>query len=433
MPDPIVQKIHKLCLDRPDDFSRSVRAVTHALPGLHGLLGGKPTPFSLTPYIFSTGEYRRMTKLISDLTAVFEFAGENILSDGELLAQYGFPEEFLDILRIDPGYPRLAPIFRIDGHIERGVFRVVETNADGSAGMNDSNAIEQAVLATNIYRRIERESELKSMDMITPLSRMLCRHAGRIGILDLPGVSTSSEFIVIRNSLRRIGRAAEIITLAELSYRERLYARGKPVDVIYRRLVTRDALAHWQTLGPLLTAYARGQVRMVGSFRSELLHSKAILNLLHDPALQSKFPPADRRLILKHIPRSQKLDPAACEIALRQKNRWIIKPLDDYGSRGVSVGRDITAGKWRNALSSALKHGKYILQEYVEASRNPVIRPDATGRPRISNEMLSIGFFIYAGIPAGPYIRSGPTHPLSISKDAVTRPGFVTTGKRGRF
>lgn len=432
----LIGEFHETCIDHPHLFSESVGHVERRLPELHALFGKNPTPFSLTPFLFTAHFFKNISSVCSDLAEILETVGHRALSDDGLLRNYAFPDHFKEILRVDPGYPRLAPVLRLDGHFDKGVFRLVETNADGSAGMNDSNALERAVRETPVYRELEKRLRIKSCEMVDPLARLLVKYLDRatpdpryglIDILDLPGVSTASEFVAVRNAIQKMGRQAVIVTPADLRYRRCLTAAGRPLHLIYRRLVTSDALEHWAALAPLLKSYRAGKIRMVGSFRSELLHNKAVLTLLHDPRIRKKLSPAARALIDRHVPKAFVLTKETAEAARTSKNRWVIKPLDSYGSRGVTVGRAVSRAKWIRALKDAYGGGRYLLQEYVRAPVDPVARL-VRNRPKISLEMTSVGFFLYDGKMAGPYVRSGPVHPLSISYGAVTRPGFVCSG-----
>ena len=372
-----------------------------------------------------------MSALCRNLSDILEQAVRMALEDEDLLDAYQFPAVFQEILRIDPGYRRLAPVLRLDGHFVRGVFRIVETNADGSAGMNDSNAIERALLATPLYSYFADRGPIESLEMVDSLARMLARYsrvsgdrgATCVGILDRRGISTASEFVAVQQALRRLGQNAVLVTPEDLAVRDGLRARGTRITLVYRRLVTADAFQMWSSLGPLLEAYRAGAIRMVGSFRSELLHSKAVLAIMRDSHVRARIGPAGRRLIDRHVPPAFLLTPASAERTVSARRRWILKPLDSYGSRGVFVGNTLTRKSWKKALAHALAAGRYLLQEYVPAPREPVLRI-VDNRPKISMEMTSVGFFIYDGVMAGPYVRSGPAHPLSISYGAVTRPGF---------
>ncbi len=432
----MISQFHHAARSRPGVTIASDEWVRHMLPERHALFSGRPTPFSLTPYLIPATYFLRLRRICENLAEIMEEAGHVILQDETLIDLYRFPPFFLEMLRVNPGYDRLAPVLRLDGHFVRGVFRIVETNADGSAGMNDSNTIERSAAETPIFEFFRTRASLRSCEMLTPLARMLLRHScaaqrrglsGRIAILDIPGVSTESEFLAVKYHVERLGGKAGIVAPRDLAFHQSsLTANGRAIGVVYRRLVTRDAWECWDALKPLVDACARGRVRLVGSFRSEILHNKALLAALNDPRLLCRFPPAARRLLTDHIPRAFILTPDAAKRAAQTKDRWVLKPLDAYGSRDVSIGRNVSRSKWKRILTGAVNSRRFLLQEYVPAHLEPVLRV-VDGKMSVAHEMTSVGFFLYDGKMAGPYVRSGPVHPLSISRGAVTRPGFVIT------
>lgn len=430
---PPESRFHVWALAHPRVAVAAHDQVQRRLTERHALFCGKPTPFSLSPFLLSHAALGKISRICEALAEILETAGRVVLRDQNLIRAYAFPPHFPPFLGIDPGYDRLAPVLRLDGHFVRGVFRLVETNADGSAGMNDSNALERSALETDLYASAFSGVRLRSLDMVGPLARMLISHARaasrrglpeRIGILDLPGMSTESEFVAIKAAIEEAGGRAIILHPRDLRYGRFLAARGRAVGVVYRRLVTRDAWDHWHEIAPLLFALRDRRVRLVGSFRSEILHSKAILAALHDPGILAHLRPAERALSRRHVPEARVLTAAVAERAVRLKDRWVLKPLDAYGSRDVSIGRMMGRRPWLTAVRRAVRSGRFLLQEYVPATIESVMRITA-GAPVVAKEMTSVGFFLYDGKFAGPYVRSGPAHPLSISRGAVTRPGFV--------
>jgi len=290
------------------------------------------------------------------------------------------------------------------------------------------------VRGTEIYADFCRWVRLESCEMVMRLAQMIMTfHAGarartgpRVAILDVLGMKTASEFEAVRERLEFLGAEVEIVHPEDLDYNRGLEVRGRKIDIVYRRLVTSDAMRIWHRLTPLLKAYRQGQITMVGSFRSELLHSKAILVAMHHTEIQRRLTVAERRWVAIHFPKAYVVDQDAAERALAARAQWILKPFGGYGSVNVTIGRQVTAFVWREALRSALAEGGYVLQEFVPASQEPVVRVQRN-RVSIRGEYTSVGFFLYGGKTVGAYIRSGPNHPLSIAHGAVTRPGFIVS------
>jgi len=434
-----LRKFHQICRSRSEAVQDAVVAVRDDLPRRHALFGTNPIPFSLSPRLWTRAGWRAEASRCAMLAEILEKAAHIVLRTERLLRLYRFPDEFLHILATDPGYHRIAPILRLDGHYVDNVFRILEVNADGSAGMNDTNALEKAVRGTEIYADFYRWVRLESCEMVMRLARMLMafyagtsgRPGPRIAILDLPGMKTASEFEAVRERLEFLGAEVEIVHPEDLNYNRGLEVRGRKIDIVYRRLVTSDAMGIWDCLTPLLKAYRQGQITMVGSFRSELLHSKAILVVMHHAEIQRRLTPAERRWVAIHFPKACMVDQDAVERVRSARSQWILKPFGGYGSVNVTIGRLVTTSVWREALRRALAEGGYVLQEFVPASREPVVRVQGN-RVSIRREYTSVGFFLYGGKTVVAYIRSGPSHPLSISHGAVTRPGFIVAPVPGR-
>src|SRR5439155_509023 len=71
-----------------------------------------------------------------------------------------------------------------------------------------------------------------------------------------------------------------------LEYRRgRLYAEGKPVNLVYRRVLTSELIAHGDDTRALREAYVAGTACVVNSFRAQLLHKKVSLAVDLDPYL----------------------------------------------------------------------------------------------------------------------------------------------------
>ena len=146
--------------------------------------------------------------------------------------------------------------------------------------------------------------------------------------------------------------------------------------------------------------------------------------MVHHPEIQRRLTPAERRLLAIHFPQAFIVDQDAAERALSTQRKWILKPFGGYGSVNVTIGCQVTAIVWREIIRRALAEGGYVLQEFVPAYREPVVRVQGN-RVTIRGEYTSVGFFLYSGKTVGTYVRSNSCHPLSIAHGAVTRPAFI--------
>ena len=85
------------------------------------------------------------------------------------------------------------------------------------------------------------------------------------------------------------------------------------------------------------------------------------------------------------------------------KNKWIIKPLDSYASKGVFAGTDYSEEEWDSIVHENVNQG-YIYQEYCPPYKTENIcftDEDAEFKPYTNMS----GLYVYNGIYKGVYSR----------------------------
>jgi len=132
----------------------------------------------------------------------------------------------------------------------------------------------------------------------------------------------------------------------DLTYsRGTLRARGKAINLVYRRVLTSEVLAKDDVSRPLVRAYLEGAVTVVNSFRAKLLHKKMSLALLSDDRYAALYTVPQRAAIAKHIPWTRKIREGHTTYAgkvvdlgdfvIAHRDRLVLKPKDEYGCKGV--------------------------------------------------------------------------------------------------
>ncbi|UXI66271.1 hypothetical protein [Tahibacter amnicola] len=92
------------------------------------------------------------------------------------------------------------------------------------------------------------------------------------------------------------------------------------------------------------------------------------------------------------------------ELALSQRERFVLKPARDYGGRGVVLGRYSDAATWQARIDAALGDHQWLLQQCA-SSKPYVFHHPETG---YSDHDVVWGAFIVGGTPAGGTIRMKP-------------------------
>jgi uncharacterized circularly permuted ATP-grasp superfamily protein len=133
-------------------------------------------------------------------------------------------------------------------------------------------------------------------------------------ITDFMEKSTPNEFIEFQKAFLRAGYACEICEIRDLKYEGGALrtAEGKKIDAVYRRAVTCDIMRHKDDVKAFLQAARENAVCIIGHFRTQVIHNKAVFKILHMPETLSFLTPSEREYVTRHIPERIYTARAAC-------------------------------------------------------------------------------------------------------------------------
>jgi uncharacterized circularly permuted ATP-grasp superfamily protein len=209
-----------------------------------------------------------------------------------------------------------------------------------------------------------------------------------VAILDWTGLPTATEFEMFRDYFAEHGLPAVICTPDDLRFRDgqllaSLDGGETPITIVFKRVLTSEFLIHYGDEAlehPLAQAYAAGACVVVNSFRAKLLHKKSIFALLTDEQFQSDFTADERAAVGRHIPWTRVLRPGAASyqgetvdlVAFTRANRdrLLLKPNDEYGGKGITIGWESDADAWDAAIKAGLE-SPFVVQEKVTIAYEP--------------------------------------------------------------
>nr|MBA3768222.1 hypothetical protein [Acidobacteriota bacterium] len=268
------------------------------------------SPF-LRPYILSRSQYELVSRAAETLAAAFERLAQAALADLALMSELGLTEREKTMARFDPGYSRLCVTSRLDAYLNGDDFHFLEYNAESPAGISDQMQIEKVLFdLPHMQEFLERHAE-----HWTPrphyflLRALLDTYAAwggqkvrpQIAIVDWDGVSTASEFEVLKEYFESEGYSTTIADPCRLRFDgQALFAGEFRIDILYKRVVIHEFLEKFDETHPLARAYAEHKVCMANSFRTKLAHKKAGFAILSDPAYEHLFTPEQVSCIRKH-------------------------------------------------------------------------------------------------------------------------------------
>lgn len=370
------------------------------------------------PKVFSKKDVARFREIVSTTYGIFQKVICTYLEDASYRNLFPFDGELRDLILTPRGYDSLLPIARFDifYNEEDGSFKFCEINTDGTSAMNEDRVLNLALAKNPAHRHLLQSHSFSTFELfdswVKTFFEIYSTYEKRvehphIGIVDFLGGVEIEEFREFRKHFEAAGATCELCEVTQLSYRDHhLYSpAGKIIDAVYRRAVTTDLMQRADEVRPFLDAFKNGDVCVIGALNTQIVHNKWLFRLLHGEETLSLLTPKERSFVLEHIPKTGLLSEKSSEFrnVLRDKDRYLIKPLDSYASKGVYAGVDCAPEEWE-AHVREFEGNTYIYQEYCPPYRTANI-DFLEKNPAFSNYANMTGLYVYNGKFAGIYSR----------------------------
>jgi len=349
-----------------------------------------------------------------------------------------------ELILIDPGYDVPVPVGRYDIFYNGGTdFKFCELNTDGASAMNEDRVIGGLLLQSAAFRELGKRWKIEPFELFDSLvGAFLSRYAKikgtqarTVAIVDFVDKGTTIEFEMFREAFERAGADCLICEPQHMRYeRGRLIGRDvesgreAAIDLVYRRVVTSDFVDQIESCSDFLQAYRDQAFVMMGSFRSQVMHSKLIFDMLCDPQTQDILSDEENAFVRAHVPMTRKLITAQdYALVIERKDDFILKPYNSYASHGILLGREHEQAAWRE-LVEALPADEYIYQAYVDVEKTPFVELiDGELRTNLLGHV--IGLFMYDEHFAGSYTRVGAQGIISGVRKYYSMPVFKASKK----
>lgn len=365
------------------------------------------------PKFFTQEDKKRFEAICSTFYAIFEKTIEAYRKDPAVRRLFHFPPTLNHLIYLEPGYTPAIPILRIDifYNEETGDFKVCEFNTDGTSAMFENNRMYDFLSLNNAWTTLRPDVEyLELMDtlidaLIADIQEATGLEKPVIAITDFLENAYLPELYAFARQFRHRGYPCEVVDIRDLDYNgQKLFnpKTGTRFDACYRRAVTRDVMDHLHEIAPFLMAASDGNVVLLGSFKTQIPHSKTISEALFRPELQKYFTEEEKAFIHAHMPHSFDLTKKQSERILKERTRWILKPRDSYGAKGVWAGVDVPERLWEKLVHDCTDMG-YIVQEYIPHYQS--VNIDLLGQEGFRPYSNLTGLYVYNGKFAGVYSR----------------------------
>jgi hypothetical protein len=450
MPQAAVAFYHRLLEDA--QLAEASRAMLdEGLERARLVFGGRRLSPYLRPHFVTGSDWARVTRVCETVWGAIQKVNDAAVEDPTLLDELGLTEVERGLVTIDPGYREVSPTARLDSFLTEEAYSFVELNGESPAGIAYADAAYSIFSALPVMRRFAERYALRTFEGRDRLLEVLLRAYGeflgraperkpRIAIVDLKGLPTQQEFELFREYFEGRGYPAVVAAPEELEFTGgRLRAGDFEIDIVYKRLLVNEYLPIMREQPALLDAYRARAVCMVNSFRSKMIHKKALFAVLTNDAHARLFTPAEREAIRRHVPWTRKVREEKTgygggqidllEFVARGRDRLVLKPNDDYGGHGIYIGWNTDEAGWQEAMRHALADGDYLVQERVSTAREtfPALRAD--GGVEFVEQLVDLDPMLFYGKVGSAFTRLSSNELANVTSGGGMVPTFIIDEK----
>jgi uncharacterized circularly permuted ATP-grasp superfamily protein len=199
----------------------------------------------------------------------------------------------------------------------------------------------------------------------------------------------------------------------------------------------------------LLDAYRSRTVCVANSLRCKIPHKKAFFAVLTDSRYEALFSDEERAMIRQHVPwtalveeRRVSVDGEPVDLVphLRaQREQFVIKPNDEYGGTGVTLGWETSEGDWDTVIARALaeRDRGWVAQRRIAVRRElfPICDTSvagASGSAAAMRDMLvDFAPYVFRGRLGGYLTRLSASGLANVTSGGGQVPAFVVRSKTG--
>lgn len=386
----------------------------------HLYFGTRPICTVLRPCFYEPDDWTYLARETEQLLGAFARAHRACMENPALRAQLDLEPYEEELFNLNIGSVVPWSTSRLDSFFDPATrrLRFVEYNGETPAGMGYADRLSEAFLDLDVMRRFGERYVVRSFTTMRSLLATLLdifkqwggRGSPQIGIIDWSDVPTLNEHEMIREYLAERHVRAVLADPRTLEYRDgRLWAGDFRIDLIYKRVLCSELIQRMGMENPIVYALRDRTVCMTNAFSAKLMAKKASFALLSDERNAWLFTEAERAAIEAHIPWTRRVEARKTTFhgevidlipfIAENRHRLVLKPNDEYGGKGVTIGWETTDEDWDATLRSALAN-PFVVQERVDAHYEP-FPTVVDGRLTFGERLVDVDPYIYHGRTVG--------------------------------
>ena len=413
-------------------------------------------PF-LRPVFLSPQDEQRLRSVAEAIVVMAERLTRQAMEDNSLFQQFHLRPEEERLVRLNPGPGPASTASRLDAFLLPESLKFTEYNGESPAGPGYSETLSEIFRELPVMAEFKKRFEVHSYPLSAKLLDGLVTtyvdwggqtKRPQMAIVDWKEVPTWSEFEILKNRFEKMGIPVVLADPRELEFDgKKLVTHGKKIDLLYRRVLLNDIVARPKECESLVKAYESGKVCVANNFRCKIPHVKAFFAVLTEPKNAKYFSAAEQDLIQWHVPWTRTVEDvetthsgnsvSLLEFIRKNRKDLVMKPSDEYGGTGVTLGWEVDEAIWDKTIQQALSNGRdakkqgcWIVQERIPVWRDEFPFIDKDHNVDFCNMLVDFAPYVFRGRVAGYLTRLSATSLANVTSGGGQIPSFRVEPKK---
>jgi hypothetical protein len=402
-------------------------------------------PF-LRPFFLSPEDEQRVRVVAEQMAEFGERVANAALADAALLGQLHLREAELRLIRLGKPHGFASTASRLDSFLLPETLKFAEYNGESPAGSGYTETLTEVFRKLPVMAEFATGYEVHSYPLSAKLLDALVlayldwggsSKKPQMLITDWREVPTWSEFEILQSRFEKMGVPVELADPRDLHFDGKtLIANGKKIDLLYRRVLINDIVARPTECKALVDAVAANALCMANHFRCKIPHVKAFFAVLTDERNDALFSFGERELIRRHVPWTRVVADVRTshygtaiellDFARRHRQNLVLKPSDEYGGSGVTLGWETSEAEWDTVIERAVApvEGCWIVQERIPIRREVFPWVQADGNVDYRDMLVDFAPYLFRGKVCGFLTRLSATGLANVTSGGGQIPAF---------
>lgn len=407
--------------------------------------GARPLAKSLRPTFITEANYNAIQDTVYLIRqAVLQIAARHFNNRHTLKDDLGMEEWEIELASIPTNIIRLSALSRMDAFLTRTSFKFVEINGENPAGVAYLHELGKIYRSLPLFQEFEKRHPVR---FISPLEHTMSalrfiyheQFDGKEGqptvaIVDKLDVPTIHEFRLMQNHFQQLGYTCLIADPRHLECRDGwIYADNTRIDILYRRLLLNEFYELKDECKAFLEGYIAQKTCYVNTFRTKLVHKKAIFSFLTDERYTRSLSREQQEAIVQHIPwtrmlreeqttfRGLRID--LLDFVRNNRKYFVIKPNDEYGGKGVTLGFSASQNEWDDAIDQATR-SRFVVQEVVNIHKEPFLMKQGSSWSLVPT-VIDLDPYLNGPLMGGCLTRTSSSNLANVTAGGDSLPMFI--------